>query len=318
MKLKTLFTVVSAAAIAVLADVAVAADCPLAGNWSLKLPFDSMYAGSLVVTCAGNGALEGNLLLRWASPEKTKSITVNGNKFKIVAKGNQILKGVVEGDRIKGVMTGFDVKKKPFEGWRNPPIKKVDMSKAVFGPAINLLEGGLTGWTSKEPNNYFGWSFKDGVLSNRIKRDKNGKRSGASANLVSKRADFFDFRISYDVNVPKGSNSGVYLRGRYEIQVVDSFGQKPDRHNMAALYGRIVPSSAAEKPAGEWQHVEATLYKRHLTVILNGVKIIDNAPVEGVTGGAIDANEFVPGPIYIQGDHSDADFKNMILQPILK
>ena len=72
---------------------------------------------------------------------------------------------------------------------------------------------------------------------------------------------------------------------------------------------------AAEKPAGEWQHVSVTLYKRHLTVVLNGVTIIEDAPVVGITGGAIDANEFVPGPIYLQGDHSDADFKNMILRP---
>jgi hypothetical protein len=86
---------------------------------------------------------------------------------------------------------------------------------------------------------------------------------------------------------------------------------------MAAFYGRITPSQAAEKPAGEWQKVEVTLWKRHVTVILNGVKIIDNKPVEGITGGAMTPNEFIPGPLYIQGDHSDADFRNVILKPIL-
>ena len=92
-----------------------------------------------------------------------------------------------------------------------------------------------------------------------------------------KRADFFDFNLSYDVCVPKGCNSGVYLRGRYEIQTIDS--------------GFIA--------------------------FLNGITIIDNEPVEGVTGGAIDANEFVPGPLYLQGDHSDADYKNMLLRPAI-
>ena len=86
---------------------------------------------------------------------------------------------------------------------------------------------------------------------------------------------------------------------------------------MAAYYGRVTPSVAAEKPAGEWQHVNVTLYRRHLTVILNGTKIIDNAEVTGVTGGALDANEFVAGPLYIQGDHADADYKNMILRPVV-
>lgn len=318
MKLKTLFTVVSAVAAVAFADVVVAADCPLVGNWSLKLPFDVMPAGSLVVKCTGKGALEGNLLLRWASPEKTKSVTVKGDNFKVVARGGQVLEGVIDGDTIKGVFTGFGAKEKPFEGKRNPPITDVDMSKAVFGQAINLLENGLDDWVLMDKKAKNGWKFKDGILSNSLGLKPNGRWAGGGSNLMTKRADFFDFRISYDVRVPKGSNSGVYLRGRYEIQVVDSYGQKPGRHNMAALYGRIVPSSAVEKQPGEWQHVEATLYKRHLTVILNGVKIIDNAPVEGVTGGAIDSNEFVPGPIYIQGDHSDADFKNMILEPIIK
>ena len=134
---------------------------------------------------------------------------------------------------------------------------------------------------------------------------------------MSKRADFYDFNIEYDVCVPKDSNSGVYLRGRYEIQVVDSYGKAVDCHNMAAYYGRVTPSVSAEKKAGEWQHVSATLYRRHLTVVLNGVTIIDNAPVTGITGGAIDAHEFAAGPIYLQGDHSDADYRNMILRPAL-
>ena len=100
--------------------------------------------------------------------------------------------------------------------------------------------------------------------------------------------------------------------------MLDSYGRRVDKHNRAALYGRITPRVAAEKPANEWQHVDVTLYKRHLTVVLNGVNIIDNAPVLGCTGGAITSDEFVKGPIYLQGDHSDADFRNMVLTPIEK
>ena len=166
--------------------------------------------------------------------------------------------------------------------------------------------------------NYFGWSVKDGVLMNRVKRTKDGKRDGASANLKTKRADFLDFKLSYDVRVLPGCNSGVYLRGIYEIQVADTYGKPVNCHNMAALYGRVTPRVAAEKPANEWQHVEVTLCRRHVTVVLNGVNIIDNAPVLGCTGGAITSDEFVPGPIYLQGDHTDADFRNMKLTPILK
>lgn len=192
-----------------------------------------------------------------------------------------------------------------------------DLSKAVYGEAIDLLADGIDGWKAMG-SNYFGWTVKDGVLSNRIKRNAEGKRDGASANLMTKRSDFFDFKISYDVRVLPGCNSGVYLRGIYELQVLDSYGRAVDCHHMAALYGRIVPAVAAEKPANEWQHVDAVLYGRHITVTLNGVKIIDNKPILGCTGGAITSDEFVPGPIYLQGDHSDADFRNIILTPIVK
>ena len=118
--------------------------------------------------------------------------------------------------------------------------------------------------------------------------------------------------------VPAKCNSGVYLRGRYEIQVLDSYGKPADRHSMAALYEHIAPSVSAEKPAGEWQHVDVTLYRRHITVTLNGVKVIDNKPIPGVTPAAMDGNEFAPGPILLQGDHSNASFRNMVLTPILK
>lgn len=87
------------------------------------------------------------------------------------------------------------------------------------------------------------------------------------------------------------------------------------RSAIPTAFSTVARLKATRCPASEWQHVDVTLYKRHVTVILNGITIIDNEPVEGVTGGAIDANEFVPGPLYLQGDHSDADYKNMILRP---
>ena len=189
---------------------------------------------------------------------------------------------------------------------------------AKYGEPVDLLKDGLDGWKSMNPNWHFGWSFKDGVLSNKILRKPDGSRDGICANLVTKRNDFKDFKIEYDVLVPEGCNSGVYLRGIYELQVLDSYGKPVDCHNMAAPYGRITPAVSAEKPAGEWQHVEAILCDRHVTVFLNGVKIVDNKPLIGATGGAVTSNEFVPGPIYLQGDHSDASFRNMVVTPILK
>ncbi|MDX2431802.1 MAG: DUF1080 domain-containing protein, partial [Bacteroides sp.] len=127
---------------------------------------------------------------------------------------------------------------------------------------------------------------------------------------------FEDFKLSLEVNVPARSNSGVYLRGIYEVQVQDSYGKPLDPHNMGALYSRITPSEAAERPAGEWQEMEMILYKRFLTVVLNGKTIINNKPVEGITGGAMSSDEFVPGPLYLQGDHGEVSYRNIVLTPI--
>ena len=295
------------------------------GNWGLKLPYENMNAGHMIVSRAADGKANAVVLWRWASPIPMKSCEIRGNKFCIVHPWKMILTGEVRGCSLEGTITylkddgSVDAAKKPetFTGWRNPPIEPAHTSLAKLGEPIDLLKDGLDGWETMDAKAKFGWSFKDGILSNKLGLKADGSWAGGGANLKTKRDDFYDFNLEYDVRVPKKSNSGVYLRGRYECQVVDSYGQPVNEHNMAAYYGRVVPSEAAEKPAGEWQHVNVTLYKRHLTVILNGKKIIDNTPVVGITGGAIDADEFVPGPLYLQGDHSDADYKNMILRPAL-
>ena len=191
---------------------------------------------------------------------------------------------------------------------RIPTLGRVpQLSAFEYGEPIDLLKDGLAGWEPKEKDRESRWTFRDGVLEN----------CGSGANLVTKRRDFEDFKLSYDVRVDKDCNSGVYLRGIYELQVADSFGKPLDCHNMAALYGRIAPTVSAEKPAGEWQHVEAILCDRHLTVTLNDERIIDKQRIYGITGGAITADEFVPGPLYLQGDHKGGAFRNMILTPIV-
>ena len=294
------------------------------GRWAIQKP-GAFWLG----ICDKGEKPEASLLWGGGSPNAQYDIKIDG--------ANATMKQRVGKDRYrlttvkangKEADITFQTYNDKGEPQGNPEVVKAkripavppapDVSKAVLGKPINLLADGIDGWESMNKGNYFGWSMKDGVLSNRIKRKPNGKPDGSSANIVTKRRDFFDFKFSYDVRVLPGCNSGVYLRGIYEIQVLDSYGRRVDKHNMAALYGRITPRVAAEKPANEWQHVDVTLYKRHLTVVLNGVNIIDNAPVLGCTGGAITSDEFVKGPIYLQGDHSDADFRNMVLTPIEK
>jgi len=294
---------------------------PLVGSWEGDLPEPVMPATSLIFSRDSNNAAKAFVLYRWGSPEWCSDVVFEGDSFSFRHPYGQLYRGKVIGDVMHGEVARCDKTGKKAGEWkrfmarRNPEISCARTEDATLGEPIDLLKDGLDGWETMNEKAKFGWKFKDGVLSNELGLKPDGSWAGGGANLKTKRADFYDFNLEYDVRVPAKSNSGVYLRGRYEIQVLDSFGKPLDRHNMAAYYGRVTPSQPAELRAGEWQHVSVTLYKRHLTVVLNGVKIIDNAPVTGVTGGAIDSNEFVPGPIYLQGDHSDADFRNMILRP---
>ena len=213
--------------------------------------------------------------------------------------------------------TGYDSAE--FTGQRSQPLPpRPDLAKVKFGEPVALFNGrDLSGWKAKEANVESAWVVEGGVLVNRVPKHEPGTPAKRTANLRTER-EFEDFNLKLEVNVPAGSNSGVYLRGIYEIQVHDSHGKALDSHNMGALYSRITPSVAAEKPGGQWQTMDITLVARHLTVVLNGQTIIDNQPVLGCTGGAMWADESKPGPIYLQGDHGAVSYRNMVLRPVVK
>jgi hypothetical protein len=195
-----------------------------------------------------------------------------------------------------------------------PMPEAPDLTKVEFGTGIPLLEGDFSaGWQMVTPGDRNGWSLKEGILSNRVVKDK-GKRFG---NLRT-TGQYEDFRLTTELRTLEGSNSGIYLRGRYEIQIAETFGKPLDSHNMGALYSRIIPAVAAEKPVGEWQKLEITLVNKHVTVVLNGQTLINNQPALGCTGGALESDESKPGPLMLQGDHTDIDYRNMVLQPVKK
>jgi len=233
--------------------------------------------------------------------------------FKFMLYGDQLV-----GEQISPAANGFGVKVTKFTGKKIPDLPPApDLSTLKFDQPIQLFNGkDLSGWELMGENRVNGWSVVDGTLVNNPVQKK-GKPHKNYGNLQTVQK-FEDFNLKLQVNVPKGSNSGVYLRGIYEVQIFDSYGKKLDSHNMGAIYSRITPTVAAEKPAGEWQDMDITLCDRHVTVVLNGKTIIDNQPLLGVTGGALSACEFKPGPIYLQGDHGKVSYRNMVLTPIVK
>jgi len=140
------------------------------------------------------------------------------------------------------------------------------------------------------------------------------KSPKAGANLVSVEK-FEDFKLHIEFRYAKGSNSGIYLRGRYELQVDDAAGLDPSSHHLGGLYGFIAPSENVARAASEWQTMDVTLVGRMLTYTLNGTTVICNREIPGITGGALDSAEGEPGPLLLQGDHGPVEYRNIVVTP---
>ena len=307
------------------------------GVWALDLDYESSNAGWMEIR-QEDGYLDASVLWQGGSVNPVEFVYTAENHLmitRVVREKDESGEPVREqrqifwydltkegNDKVSGKAffpnaNGLGVEVVSFTGKRIPPVPPApDLGNLKFGNKVKLLNGkDLSGWELLEPKSVNGWKVTDGVLVNDPVQ-KEGEEHIHYGNLRTVET-FEDFNLKLEVNVPKGSNSGVYLRGIYEVQVEDTYGKPLDSENMGALYSRIVPLLAAEKPAGEWQEMDITLCKRHLTVILNGKKIIDNQPIKGVTGGAMTSDEFIPGPIYLQGDHGTISYRNIVLTPIV-
>lgn len=226
--------------------------------------------------------------------------------------------GQLEGVIISTAKDG-NVTKTPFTGIKIPPVPATppDLSKVRFGLPRSLFNSkDLTGWRPHEKNKINGWSVKDGLLVNTTPKT-DFSATGAYANLRTD-AVFEDFWLHIEFLVQEKSNSGVYLRGMYEAQVVDRESRMQGLQGVGAIFGQIAPLKNAGKKGGEWQTYDLTLVDRHITVILNGEKVIDNQPVHGPTGGAVFTDPTAPGPIHLQGDHTSVAYRNIYLAPVIK
>lgn len=172
-----------------------------------------------------------------------------------------------------------------------------------FKPLFNGKD--LTGWHLRRPDGHNSWTIEDGVLKNTVAKGEHG------TDLVGD-PKFWNFTVRYEYMVPDGSNSGFYLRGRHEIQILGDYASgKPSKGGNGAIYQHTEPSEFASKPGSEWQTVEATMIDNKITVILNGKKIHDSVPCDRATGSELDKNVNEPGPFFLQGDHGTVSFRNI-------
>jgi hypothetical protein len=305
------------------------------GQWALTIPGGA--AGWLGVE-EQDGQPKASMLWGWGSVEPVASARLDGDKLILTrnhvvehkdASGKkskvtliETITGAVQGDEIKLTSSkqrengqGEDVAE--FGGQRQPALPRApDLTQVKFGKAERLFNGkDLSGWRLTDPNAVNGWSVQNSLLVNNPAQEE-----GKHKNYGNLRTDasFEDFNLKVEVRVSKGENSGVYIRGIYEVQVADTYGKALDPHNMGAVYSRIKPTMSAEKPPGEWQTLDITFVDRHATVVLNGKRIIDNQPVLGCTGGALWSDVTRPGPIYLQGDHTGVEYRSLVLRPVTR
>jgi 3-keto-disaccharide hydrolase len=300
-----------AAAVFVAAPAMAATADDYLGRWNVRITDgDDTYTGGWFKFEKKNDGLASTIGWRWGSVLPAKKTTLEGGALRLVReeKPGQIdtFEVRLEESALKGQVTYPDGKVHHFEGKRAPDLAAKAAPK--WGTPVTLFDGKtLGGWKLRDPKAKMGWAVVGGELA--------VVESKGNADLVTDKT-FQDMRLHIEFNVEPHSNSGVYLRGRYEIQIeAQDPASLTDAQKCGALYSRIPPKGDATKPAGEWQTYDITLVGRQLTVILNGQTVIDNGYVDGITGGAINPFEGEPGPLMLQGDHGKVRFRNIVLTP---
>jgi len=280
----------------------------LEGRWDLTLMVDGKESPSwLEVQHSGFHTWVGHYVAIVGSSRPISKITITGTKFSFAippqwegGAGDLRLEGAKDGEGISGTVTYPDGKSFSWKGVRAPSLRT--MTEPSWGKAIPLIqEGSIKGWHALGENQ---WVVEKGIL----------RSAKSGANLVTDEK-FKDFKLHVEFKVPKGSNSGIYLRGRYEVQIMDSKGHEPHIGELGAVYGFIIPKEQAAMNAGDWQTYDITLIGRFVTVVLNGKTVITSQEIPGITGGALDSKEGEPGPLQLQGDHGPIEYRNIVITP---
>jgi hypothetical protein len=287
-------------ALLLLPALAQAASSPFIGRWDFNVstPGRAVGANWLGVTDKG-GTLE-----IWWQPTggnvfQVKDFKAEGNHLTLNLRPKLTWELDAAGDKLTGTQTGGQTL--ALNGVRAPELKRAEPKS--WSKPEPLFDGvDLKGWEPIGDPAQSHWKVEDGMLVNETHGD----------NLKTTRK-FTDFKVHFEVNCPDHANSGFYLRGRYETQLeYEPLTSNPPERRIGSIYGRITPKGDLPRTPGQWETFDITLVGRIVTIVRNGVTTIDHQEIEGITGGALDANEGDPGPFYIQGDHTGGlKFRNI-------
>jgi Domain of Unknown Function (DUF1080) len=284
---------------------------PFLGRWDLTLKAPNREYPSWLELALSDGKLSAQMTGRWGNARPLPKVELTEERLTFVSpkeeedsKSDMVFEGKLAGGTLSGTVSAPDGTSWSWTGKRAPSLKRT--RAPIWGKPVQLFNGkDLTGWKMEGPNPEKMWKAVDGTLMS----------PGRGPEIINDQK-FEDFKLHIEFNCGPNANSGVYLRGRYEVQIEDNSIQEPPSHHMGGVYGFIAPSPELPRNPGTWQSFDITLIGRMITVVQNGQTIIDNKEIPGITGGALDSHEELPGPIYLQGsEDGQVAFRNIVLTP---
>jgi len=280
------------------------------GRWDLTLKSPQREYPSWIEISEKDGKVSAEFVSRWGNARPLPKIELNGEHITFVSpkeeedrKEDMVFEGTLTGQTLSGTTTGQDGTAWTWTGVRAPSLERTHRPK--WEKPVRLFNGkDLTGWKMDRAGPPE-WTVRDGNLVS----------PGNGPELINDRK-FQDFKLHIEFNCGKDANSGVYLRGRYEVQIETESQAEPPSHHTGGVYGFLAPSPEQPRSPDVWQSFDITLIGRRVTVVLNGKTVIDNQEIPGITGGALNSNEGEPGPIYLQGgEKGHVFFRNIVITP---
>jgi Domain of Unknown Function (DUF1080) len=284
---------------------------PFLGRWDLTLKAPDREYPSWLELREQNGQLKAEFVSRWGNARPLPKAEISNGQLTFVSPKEEedrhddmVFVGRLEGATLSGTTTGPNGDKWTWTGEKAPALKR--SKPPVWGSPVRLFNGkDLAGWHMEKSNSTKVWTVENGLLVS----------PGDGPELIND-SKFEDFKLHVEFNPGPNSNSGVYLRGRYEVQIETDSTNEPPNRRLGAVYGFLAPSPEPSRKAGEWQTYDITLIGRMVTIAQNGVTTINNREIPGITGGALDSHEGLPGPIYLQGtEKGHVSFRSIVITP---
>ncbi len=284
------------------------------GRWDLTLKDGSHEYPSWLELSQEKSRLVAQFVGRWGNARPLPKAELSSGKLTFVspkeeegAQADMVFEGTLAGKELSGAVNGPDGKTWQWTGQRAPALARTKQPK--WGKPVELFnKKDLTGWKMSDPSAEKVWKVENGELVT----------PGNGPELINE-GKYEDFKLHVEFNCGENANSGVYLRGRYEVQIETDSIDEPPSHRMGGVYGFLAATPELPRKPGTWQTYDITFVGRMITVVQNGQTIINNQEVPGITGGALDSHEELPGPIYLQGSEKGrVAFRSIVLTPAEK